>query len=112
MDGAAVTLSLMLTILAVLSLVVIAGMLGSIRGMLRRVLFPSGFPEIARACPHCMLQIHAQAVLCPFCKRESTPWMIREGVWWKAAEEGEQYFDPVAKEWRSPQPGGTPPTPS
>lgn len=98
---AGLVLGIIFLILFLGSLVVIAFNVASMRATLNRLLFPAGLPRTIRACPHCMMQIHAQASVCPFCNRESEPWSLRDGVWWRRTERGEEFFDTAARQWRS-----------
>jgi len=101
MDEAA-AFGLALTIAIVVSLIVIAVEIHNLRRTIREVFFPQGVTRTVRACPYCKLQMSAEATICVFCRRDSTPWEQRQGVWWRTSEAGEEYFDVDSNAWMTP----------
>ncbi|MGH2685992.1 MAG: hypothetical protein ACRDJP_11060, partial [Actinomycetota bacterium] len=83
---------LVLFVGALVGVMVIAANLYSFRRMIRRYLFPDGVPAIPRECPHCFREMHAQAVVCAFCGRESEPWRFHDGRWWRVGPSGKQQY--------------------
>jgi len=100
-DGAGLAFGIVFSVLIVVSLLIIAANVNGIRRMVQGLLFPREGPQVVRACPHCRLQINAEATVCPFCHRESAPWRQVDGVWRRIAEGGtEEYFDDASRSWR------------
>jgi len=56
-----------------------------------------------RECPHCKEPMRRDASVCPHCQRDSQPWTLNEGFWWKPADDGSWlYLDEQSGEWKSP----------
>lgn len=43
---------------------------------------------LTRECPSCKKRMRGDASVCPHCQRESTPWTLHDGVWWRRDETG------------------------
>ena len=96
-------IGMVLSVMVVITVFVIASNVSAIRQTIQSVLYPAGSAQVARVCPHCRLQIHAEATVCAFCTRESEPWRLEDGVWWRPAEGGgDEYFDPATRTWSRP----------
>lgn len=50
-----------------------------------------------RECPFCKSQIRPDATVCPHCQRESEPWTLNDGHWWKKDESNEWEMVGAAK---------------
>ena len=64
-----------------------------------------------RECPHCKKRLRGDASVCPHCQRESEPWTLKDGVWWRRDEAGEwEYRKPTGDggaRWVKPSPAAT-----
>jgi hypothetical protein len=48
--------------------------------------------KMTRECPHCKSDIRPDASVCPHCQRESTPWTLHGGQWWRQEPDGAWYW--------------------
>jgi hypothetical protein len=54
-----------------------------------------------RACPHCNAEMVATAPICLRCRKESDPWKLHHGHWWKR-ENGVVYqYNPSTQVWET-----------
>jgi hypothetical protein len=47
---------------------------------------------LTRECPHCKSQIRPDASVCPYCQRESSPWIFQAGNWSARGPTGELFY--------------------
>lgn len=63
---------------------------------------------INRECPYCKKRLRGDASVCPHCQRESTPWTLKDGVWWRQDDAGgweyRQTTGDGGARWRTFQP--------
>jgi hypothetical protein len=111
-DPASDVFSVISTIVSILLLVAfftMAANLGRIRRIAERYIARGGQ---TRDCPHCHEEIQRLAEVCPFCQRESNPWVLRDGYWWIKGEGGQWFYLDPRGNWIQAQQGQTPePTP-
>lgn len=43
---------------------------------------------MTRECPHCQFAMRPDLETCPFCGRDSEPWILFENTWWRQDEQG------------------------
>jgi hypothetical protein len=44
--------------------------------------------SLTHECPYCKSEIRPDATVCPHCRRESSPWTLHEGTWWRQDDDG------------------------
>jgi hypothetical protein len=63
---------------------------------------PGSAPVASRECPFCKEAMRRDASVCPHCRRESVPWLYREGKWWTVDDEGvEVWLEESTGIWRA-----------
>lgn len=50
--------------------------------------------KVTRECPHCKSAIRPDASVCPHCQRESPPWTLHVGEWWRREPDGWYWQEP------------------
>lgn len=60
---------------------------------------PGSHAQMYRECPRCKEQMRRDASLCPHCRSESEPWILRDGQWWVTRPNGSYYLDAPSQQW-------------